>query len=307
LKKSFQITIFVTLAAVLVFWVISFTLSQEVCAGEKIVIDQLGRKVRLPVEPRRVVSLAPNITEMVFSLGKEGLLKGATRYSDYPAGAEKIPRVGSYVYLDLEKIVALKPDLCIATKDGNPISVVKRLEALNIPVYAVDPRDLESVMNTLVEIGGLIGASEKANIMAGDMRRRVDKVKSIVKKAEKVPGVFFQIGVSPIVSAGTRTFIHELIVMAGGKNLAQGPVPYPHYSREEVLALSPEVFIITSMERGKKFEKIKSEWARWSSLPAVKNGRILLVDSNVFDRPGPRLVDGLEILAGLIHPELFEK
>ncbi len=131
------------------------------------------------------------------------------------------------------------------------------------------------------------------------------KVKSIVKTAGYTPRVFYQIGISPIVSAGTNTFIHELIEMAGGENLAKGPVPYPRLSKEKVISLAPEVFIITSMARGEVHAKVKEKWQRWNTLPAIKNDRIYFVDSNVFDRPGPRLVDSLEILAKMIHPELF--
>ena len=101
--------------------------------------------------------------------------------------------------------------------------------------------------------------------------------------------------------------MHELIVLAGGKNLSEGSVQYPRFSREQVLALSPEVFIITSMARGASFERVKREWSKWPDLPAVRNNRILLVDSNLFDRPSPRLVDGLEMMLKLIHPELFER
>lgn len=271
------------------------------------VTDQLGRTVAVPDEPRRIVSLAPNITEIIFALGQEHRLMGATRYSDFPPEAKKLPKVGSYVHLDLEKIVALKPDLCIAIKDGNPIAVAKRLESLKIPVYAVNPRNLETIMQTVLEIGGLINAEKKADLLVKDMDIRIQKVKSLVTNVAHRPRVFFQIGVSPIVSVGTHTFIHGLIVLAGGTNLAQGPISYPRFSREQVLALSPEVIIITSMARAAVFEQVKAEWNKWPDLPAVRNQRIFLEDSNFFDRPTPRLVDGLELLVRLIHPELFEE
>jgi iron complex transport system substrate-binding protein len=124
-------------------------------------------------------------------------------------------------------------------------------------------------------------------------------------QADHRPRVFFQIGVSPIVSVGTHTFIHELIVQAGGINVAQGPVPYPRFSREQVLDLAPEVIIITSMARTAVFNQVKAGWQQWPDLPAVRNDRIFIQESNLFDRPTPRLVDALEILARLIHPELF--
>jgi iron complex transport system substrate-binding protein len=210
------------------------------------------------------------------------------------------------VDLDLEKIVALKPDLCIATKDGNPKAVVLRLESLGIPVYAVEPRDLASVMDTIIEIGRLLDVSDKAGRLVGTMRSRIEHVDFLVSKANHRPRVFFQIGVAPIVSVGTRTSIHELIVRAGGMNLGQGQVPYPRFSREQVLVLSPEVIIITSMERGRDFREVMTQWNRWPDLPAVRDNRIVIVESNILDRPTPRLVDGLELLAKCIHPELFE-
>jgi len=139
-----------------------------------------------------------------------------------------------------------------------------------------------------------------------DMRSRIQNVKSRVARSNRRPGVFFQIGISPIVSVGTHTFIHELIQLAGGTNLSQGPIPYPRFSREQVLRLAPEILIITSMARGEVFERVKAEWERWPDIPAVRNQRIYLVDSNLFDRATPRLVDGLEQLARLIHPERFK-
>ena len=271
------------------------------------VTDQLGRQVTVPDKPQRVVSFAPNITEIIFAIGQEHRLKGVTMHSDYPPEAAKLPMVGSYVHLDLERIVALKPDLCIAISDGNPKVVAQRLESLKIPVYAVDPRDLDTIMETIIEIGKLLDADKQAKLLVQNMRFRIQRVKSLVAKATHRPRVFFQIGISPIVSIGTNTFMHELIILAGGINLAAGPVTYPRFSLEQVLALSPEVIIITSMARAAIFEKIKSEWNKWSNLPAVRDKRIFLEDSNLFDRPTPRLVDGLELLIRLIHPELFEE
>jgi iron complex transport system substrate-binding protein len=273
----------------------------------KTVIDQLGRHVTIPEKPERIVSLAPSITEIVFALDQGYRLKGVTTYSDFPPEAKKLPKVGSYVQLDLEKIVALKPDLCIAIKDGNPIVVAQRLESMKIPVYAVNPKNLKTVIQTVQEIGGLLKVEKKANKLVQNMKLRIQKVKSMVAKTTYRPRVFLQIGVSPIVSVGTNTFSHELIVLAGGKNLAEGPIAYPRYSIEQVLALSPEVIIITSMERAAVFKKVKAEWDRWPNMPAVRNHHVFIEDSNLFDRPTPRLVDGLELMVRLIHPELFER
>ncbi len=271
----------------------------------KEVVDQLGRRVRVPEHPIRVVALAPSITEIVFALDAGDRLKGVTRFSNFPPQAENLPKVGSYVQLDLEKIMAIQPDLCIAVKDGNPKEVIDRLDHLGVPVYAVDPRNLHALTGTILEIGNLLDVIPKARSLVKQMEEKTRIITSKIAGATQRPTVFFQIGITPIVSAGTDTFIHELIILAGGINLAQGPVPYPRFSREQILSLSPEVFIITSMTRGASFDQIKAEWQRWPQMPAVKNNRIHLIDSDLVDRASPRLVEGLEVLAGLIHPMLF--
>ncbi len=275
-------------------------------ATHRTVTDQLGRPVRLTATPTRIVALAPSITEIVFYLELGDRLVGASQFSDYPPAAAAIPKVGSYIHLDVERIVALKPDLCIAVKDGNPISVVGKLESMGIPVYAVDPRNIESVMETVLELGRLLDVEDKSRLLVDDMARRVQLVRQRLSDIPHRPSVFLQIGITPIVSIGTNTFIHELIVMAGGLNLAQGPIPYPRFSKEQVIGMDPEVIIITSMARKVIFDQVKAEWQKWPEMPAAKNDRIHLVDSNVLDRATPRLVDGLELLARLIHPKRFE-
>jgi iron complex transport system substrate-binding protein len=290
------------------FWLTPLALCMclPIQAAAGTVVDQLERRVVVPDDPRRVISLAPSITEIVYALGQGNRLKGVTRYSDYPREATKLPRIGSYVRLDIERIVALNPDLCIATKDGNPKAIIDRLESLKIPVYVVDPHNLDSILETILEIGTILNAGDRAKTLTTSMRTRIQRVKSRVAQINNRPRVFFQIGISPIISAGTDTFIHQLIELAGGINLARGRFAYPRFSREQVLALEPEVFIITSMSRQADFEQVKAEWRRWPNIPAVRNERIYLVDSDLFDRPSPRLVSGLELLTRLIHPELQE-
>ncbi len=268
--------------------------------------DQLGREIRVPDDPKRVVALAPSITEIIFALGQQDRLKGTTQYSNYPAEAAPLPKVGSYVRLDLERIVALNPDLCIAIKDGNPKAIIDRLQSLNIPVFAVNPRNLESLLQTIQRIGGILNASARAKTLVADMRKRMQQVDDLVASVDRRPRVFIQIGISPIISAGSNTFIHELIVRAGGINVAAGNSAYPHFSREQVLALAPDVLIITTMARSGAFEKARADWNRLSHMPAVVKKRIYTVNSDVFDRPSPRLLDALEMLTRLLHPKLFE-
>ncbi len=271
------------------------------------VVDQVGRTMEIADKPGRIIALAPSITEIIFALHQQQRLVGVTLFSDYPPAARKLPKVGSYVQLDIEKIVSLKPDLCIGIRDGNPIALVERLESLGIPVYAVNPTNLERVMETVDEIGALLGSEEQARQLTADMHARVKAVQSRIAAARSRPRVFFQIGISPIVSAGTHTFINELIHLAGGINIAAGPVNYPRYTEEEVIRLKPDIIIITSMARDVSFDSVRARWQRWKSIPAVQHDRICLVDSDLVDRPSPRLVDGLEAMASIIHPELFGK
>jgi len=294
----------VTLIAVALFWSDTVVYPHE---GVIVRVDQAGREVHLPAHPKRVIAFAPSITEIIYQLKKEKLLKGVTRFSDYPEAALSLPRIGSYINLDLEKIMSLQPDLCIAIKDGNPKITISRLEGMRMPVYAVNPKDMDSVINSVVEIGEILGARERAALVVDDMNHRIEKVTRAVKNVRYRPNVFFQIGIAPIVSVGSDTFIHELIHIAGGRNLADKYTSYPRFSKEDVLSLLPDIIIVTSMEREKAFEQVKKEWRQWPGIPAVKNDRIFLVDSNVLDRPTPRLVDGLELLVQMIHPELFSK
>lgn len=267
--------------------------------------DQTGRKVSVPENPRRVVSLAPSITEIIFALGAGDRLKGVTEYCNYPPEARFLTKVGSYVHLDLERIVALKPDLCIAVRDGNPKDEVTQLEAFGIPVYAVDPRSLNTTVDTVLEIGCLLNSARKAQYLADQMRARIKGVKERVAQTQKRPRVFFQIGTAPLVSAGTDTLIDGLIAEAGGQNVAAGPMTYPRFSMEQVLALRPDIIIITSMTKETNLKEVKAEWEKFGGLPAVRNNRIFIVDADLFDKAAPRLVEGLETLARLIHPELF--
>ena len=290
----------------ILFFALLLLVLPAVCQANKTVTDQLGRQVTLPDDPLRIVALAPNITEMVYAINQGHRMVGATQFSDFPEAAKSLPKVGSYVHLDIERIVALKPDLCLATKDGNPIEIISVLESLDIPIYAVNPRNLNTIMETLTELGVLLNARENARQVVCDMTRRIEKIEAAIQKTNSRPRVFYQIGISPIVSAGTDTCIHQLIEMAGGANIARGPASYPRFSYEQILGLAPDIIIITSMAKGAVFESVKKQWMQWPDIPAVKNQQVMLANSDILDRPTPRLVDGLEFLAAIIHPELFK-
>ncbi len=302
--KSFKTAgIHLALCFELLFAVLSASAAPK--PDRQIRVDQAGRRLEVPAAPKRVVAMAPNITEIIYALGCQDLLKGVTTYSNYPEPAKRLPRIGSYVFLDIERIVSLQPDLCISVKDGNPKAAVDRLESLGIAVYAVNPRGIESTLEAIVEIGGLLNAEIRAQSLVQDLRSRIAQVDQKISGVQHRPRVFFQIGVSPIVSVGADTYAGELIVRAGGINIAGDQRAYPRFSVEEVLGKFPEVIVISSMERGEVFERVKAEWKQWPQIPAVAQDRIHLVDSDLFDRPSPRMADSLEELARLIHPERF--
>ena len=269
------------------------------------VVDQAGRTVMLPDDPQRIVSLAPSITEIVFQLGEEKRLVGVTQYSTYPEAARLLPRVGSYVRLDVEKIISLKPDLCLAIKDGNPEHAVNRIVSLGIPVYVIDPRNIGDIIDVVARFGELLHAAEASSQLIENMRARLNRVKDLVAKTAARPGVFFQIDATPIITVGDNTFINELISLAGGRNLAAGEIAYPRYNWEEILKMAPEVAIVASMAGGHTPDELMAGWRKWPQIPAVSNNRIHVVDANLIDRPTPRLVDGLELFVRIIHPELF--
>ncbi|OGQ95710.1 MAG: cobalamin-binding protein [Deltaproteobacteria bacterium RIFOXYD12_FULL_57_12] len=266
-----------------------------------LVTDGAGRQVMVPADPRRVITFAPNLAEIVYLLGEEQRLAGTTTFSDYPPAARELPRVGSYVRPDLEKIVALRPDLCLASQDGNPRHVVDRLAAMGIAVYVVNPQSLSGIMTAVKQIGTLLHADKRAAELVAAMRQRIEAVARQVAARSDRPLVFFQIDEAPMISAGTNTFIHELITLAGGRNAAAGPVAYPRYDWEKILALDPEIVIISSMAGGRTKEELLAGWRRWPQLAAVRNNRLHVVDADLFDRATPRLVDGLEHLAGIIQ------
>ena len=291
----------IILALVLIF------LLQAVLLIAGSVTDQVGRTLVVPENPTRVIALAPSITEIIYDLGQEKRLVGVTQYSTYPSEAELLPRVGSYVRLDIEKIVALKPDLCLATKDGNPKHIVDKIVSLGIPVYVINPQNLQQIMDTITRLGSLLHAEQTAAALVSDMEKRIGQVQARVKNMPDRPRVFFQIDAEPLFSAGTDTFIHELIELAGGINTTAGEVSYPRYSWEDIIVLQPEIVLISSMAGGLAPEYLLNSWKKWNLLSAVKNNQIFVVDAELFDRPTPRLVNGLEVIAAIIHPELFIK
>lgn len=267
--------------------------------------DEAGRRVKLEQVPRRIVALAPSITECLFALGLDQEVVGVTEYTNFPPQAASRPKVGSYVHLQLEAIVALRPDLVLATRDGNPKEQIRRLEEMGLKVFVLDPRSLEGLFNTLLSLGELLQRREEASALVSRMQERIEGIKRSLENTFR-PRVLLQVGAQPLVVAGADTLQDHLIGLAGGQNVAASVGRgYPMLSLERVMTMAPEVIIISSMADPKGAEQEKEKWKRWKEIPAVSNGRIHVLDGDVIDRPSPRVVDGLEELAGMIHPELL--
>ncbi|MFC1867899.1 cobalamin-binding protein [Thermodesulfobacteriota bacterium] len=297
--RLINITILISVAmsaAITLAWV-----TCPLCATFK---DSLGREVNLERDPERIVSLAPNITEILYFLGLGDRVVGVTRFSYYPPEANKKPKVGSYINLNVEKIISLSPDLVIGTVDGNEQVIADILTQAGIQVFIVSARNIGQIIETIVQLGHVCGIPANARALAAGLNERVDKILGKTRSSKK-PLVFLQINLRPIMTVNRNSFLHDLINIAGGVNMAgDRPMTYPKISIEEIIKRRPEVIIISSMERGGRFEKARQAWLKWTSIPAVKNNRVHLIDSDLIDRPAPRIIDGLEAMAGIIHPEI---
>jgi iron complex transport system substrate-binding protein len=288
----------------LFFLILSFSVSYST---ERTFKDEVGREVTFPFPPKRIVSLAPNITEILFGLGLDEEIVGVSIHCNFPEKAKTKVRVGSYIRLDFEKIISLTPDLIIATGAGNTRDMVDRLEQLGFPTYVIHPKNFEDILNSIIHIGQVVNREKEARVIIEGMKKRSQRVIELTKGLPR-PKVFIQIGEAPMVTVGKGSFADDLIRLAGGKNIAEKEKEvYPRLGMEEILKRSPEVIVISSMNPKGDYRKILQEWSRWKTLPAVRDGRVHIVDSDLIDRPSPRIIDGLEELARILHPERFKK
>lgn len=279
--------------------VLYLCLGREVRADD-IYYDPIGRKVVLHSVPQRIVSFAPSITEILYFLGLGDRVVGVTEYSYYPPEAQNKPKIGSYININLEKVLTLNPDLVIATKDGNPPQTVELLDGYNIPVYVINPRTFRDIIDTIFRLGRLLQVSEESLRKVSELEKRIQAVRERAKSIRPTK-VFLQINIRPIMTVGRDTFHNDLIQTAGGINVFNdSPTPYPRISAEEVIKRQPDVIFISSMERDGQFEEAMREWSKWDSIPAVRNGRVYMIDSDLIDRPTPRAVLGLEYVSKIL-------
>ncbi|MDP9357160.1 MAG: ABC transporter substrate-binding protein [Chloroflexota bacterium] len=266
------------------------------------ITDDVGRQVVLQEAPQRIVSIAPSNTEILFALGLGEKVVAVDQYSDYPPEAEQKPQLGSYVKPDLEQIVAAAPDLVLAT-GVHEETVVPQLEALRLTVAVIDPEDLDDVFDGIGLVGRITGQDARATGLVCELLDRVDAVAERINGAPR-PRVFFEL--SPeLHTAGPDSFIDDLISRAGGENIAAGATEeWPQLSAEVLLEQDPEVILLADEAAGVSPDQVRTR-PGWQQVTAVEQDRIVAIDPDLTNRPGPRVVDGLEAIARALHPERF--
>lgn len=270
------------------------------------IIDDMGRAVSINEIPERIVSHVPPITEIVFALGLGDKVVGVSDYCDYPGEAKLKPSVGNYYNPSIENIVALNPDLVLT--DGHSESI-KQLDSLGITYLVIDPKDIDGIFHDIELLGKVTGVEGRAEKLIKDMRERVAQVMARVKDAPR-PKVFYIIDATDLNNpwtAGPGSFVDSLIAMAGGQNIVQAQGAWLQYNVEQVVSSDPEIIILPA-EHGTAFtspEVLRGHPA-WREISAVKLNKIYIIEGDLVDGYGPRLVQGLEEIAKLIHPELFK-
>lgn len=252
--------------------------------------------------PHRLISLAPSITEMLFELEVGHKLVGVTRYCDYPVAASDIPKVGGFNDPSVEAILGLRPDLLLTVKSPANRRAVERLRKLGVQTLVVEDYTLDQVMEATLTVGRAVGAETRARELVARTRREVDEITARVSARETVR-VLLVYGHKPLVAAGRGTYADEMLTLAGGRNVLEDGegARYPMLGMETVLRLAPEVMIDASM--GMDETAARAFWARWPEVPAVRDGRVVLLSRPELLRPGPRVARGLALLARSLHPD----
>lgn len=261
--------------------------------GEIVVTDASGVSIKLAAPARRIVSLSPHITELLFAAGAGDRLVGTVDYSDYPPAARALPKVGGHA-LDLEAIVALKPDLVLGWQSGNPAASVARLRALGLTVHLSEPDRIEDIAGELERIGQLTGSGVTANAAAQAFRERYAKLAARYSRRPPV-AVFYQIWKQPLMTVNGKQIISDAIRLCGGRNVfAQLPILAPTVTVEAVIAANPEVIVASGM--GESRPEWLDDWRRWTSLKAVARDNLYFVPPDLLQRHTPRILDGAEKL-----------
>jgi iron complex transport system substrate-binding protein len=269
------------------------------------ITDDSGKQVSLPPQVNRVVSLAPNLTEIVFAVGGGNRLVGRTTYCDFPAEAKSVAEVGDTLHPSLERIIALKPQVVLVSTASQLEGFTRQLQEHDIAVFVTDPHDLDGVFRSIDQIGDILGDAEKAKQLTDSLKLRVMVLAQKLHLAPPVR-VFYQLSAEPLYTAGKDSFVNDLIRLAGGNSVtADVPGAWPKYSAEAALATKPDAIILpTGGSMGDSNTDVAQPLKR---SPAVLKGRVYKINDDHLVRPGPRAIDGLEEMARALHPERFKE
>lgn len=263
--------------------------------------DELGRTVAIKAEPQRIVSLAPNITEILFALGLGNKVVGVTSYCNYPAEAAAVTKVGDTLKPSLEVIVSLKPDLVMVSTASQLEQLFSKLEEAGIPVYVLKAQSLEAIIGSVERVGAVTNAQARAAELTRRMRARLEQVSRQIAGKPR-PKVFFIVGTEPLITVGKDAYITDLIKMAGGDSItADVAAEWPAYSAETVIARAPDIIIIPGVQHSDNNAMQLPEGLRVT--PAARANRVFSINGDQILRPGPRVIDALEEMAKLFHPE----
>jgi iron complex transport system substrate-binding protein len=284
------------------FLTVAFTICCVNISFAHTVIDETGRSVNITPAPQRIISLAPGITETLYALGLDNKIAGVTTFCNWPAAARTKTHIGGFTNPSIEKIVSLKPDLIIATADGNRKDTVQQLDRLGFPVYVTSPSTINGFLKSIIHIGEITNRERNAEKLVERLQNKLNNITSQIGRKKK-PRVFFQLGLEPVFTVGRGTLINEMIERAGGINVAcSDSAKYPRYSAEGITGTSPEIIIFAPMVNDKNFAAVKRFWQKFGNLPAVKNNKIYPIDADLINRASPRIFDAVEIMAKIFHP-----
>ena len=276
---------------------------------ETVIYDDFNTPFTLAGPPQRIVSLAPNITEILFALGLGGRIVGVTRYCDYPAQALQKEKIGGMVDPNLERIQALRPELIIGFR-GNPLGILGKLRNLRFPVFVLDlGSSLDGLFQTIEKVGRVTRADGPAAAVVANLREKHQAVRQALGNSSKRPKVFLSVYGQGLWTCGAGSYLNDLLIQAGGLNIAgKTGRRWLQLNREQLINENPDVIIIMAKDKERFSQAGESFRAdpRLKDVRAVKDNNIHLLDENVAGRFGPRLIDAFEAVARILHPEIFE-
>jgi len=256
--------------------------------------DDYGNEIRLDKPAGRIVSLAPHLAELLYAAGAGSRLVGAVDFSDFPAAARSLPRVGSDARIDLEGVLALRPDLVVAWPNAGSLRTVERLAELGLPVFRSEPRELDDIASTLQRLGRLAGSEAQANAAAASFREHAAALQRRYAGARKVR-VFYQIWDRPLLTVNGAHVISKVITVCGGENVfAAAPLLVPEVDREAVLKANPEVIVASGSNDAQPLWL--ESWRRFAGLAAADRGQLYAIAPDLIQRHTPRILDGAERL-----------